>query len=379
MTSRSTVYTQKSHREYLSTIWRNIKARTTNTNHPHYKNYGGRGIKLSGGWENKENFIKDMYASNLGYQSGFSVERRDIDGDYCPENCTTATRTEQARNTSRTIWVHVNGIKTSICDLADDYGINASTIRRRFRVYNEAQHGEDWFLYLTTEKLSQPPRVPNHGKPVCVEDSWFPSKSEACRVYTKERSTVIGHAKNYNLTFEQAILLTDAQVLKLKRPSGNAAEIVYKDKIYSTHTELANLLGIAQATITKRFHDYKPETHGDWDAYIAAEPINFDKQVCVFGLTFNTVADCARHYGIPSKTVSQWTLTLDQEALETEITNYGKPKKGIRSKIIFQGKEYNQAELARYTGAHQATISAWLKKGKSHQEIEQKLLLLCDP
>jgi hypothetical protein len=62
--------------------------RTTNPNHPQYKDYGGRGIKLCEEWlgtEGKLNFISWALAN--GYVEGLTIDRKDVDGDYSPANC----------------------------------------------------------------------------------------------------------------------------------------------------------------------------------------------------------------------------------------------------------------------------------------------------
>lgn len=81
----------------LRSIYNGMKQRCYNPNNPMYEDYGGRGIKIDEGW--KENFdIFVQWAFTHGYSEKLSIDRKDVNGNYEPENCRWSDDITQANN-----------------------------------------------------------------------------------------------------------------------------------------------------------------------------------------------------------------------------------------------------------------------------------------
>lgn len=77
--------------------WQAMKQRCLQPNHPHYANYGGRGITICERWSIFTNFLEDMGERPADH----SLDRINSDEGYSPTNCRWATRTEQNRNNAQ--------------------------------------------------------------------------------------------------------------------------------------------------------------------------------------------------------------------------------------------------------------------------------------
>jgi hypothetical protein len=83
------------HKHALYQTWASMKGRCENPNYTGYENYGGRGIKVCERWRHSfPNFLKDMGER----PDGMTVERKNVNADYSPENCVWGTHKDQFHN-----------------------------------------------------------------------------------------------------------------------------------------------------------------------------------------------------------------------------------------------------------------------------------------
>lgn len=82
----------------LYKTWSNMKRRCDNKEDKSYPNYGGRGITYDPRWSDYINFREDMLE---GYSDDLTLERVDVNGNYCKENCTWIPLEMQSRNKTK--------------------------------------------------------------------------------------------------------------------------------------------------------------------------------------------------------------------------------------------------------------------------------------
>lgn len=121
---------RESHRaEYA--IWLGMLGRcygATKGNVKTYARYGARGITVCDRWRLGVDGLSafQCFVADMGKRPsrGHSIDRIDNDAGYDPNNCRWATAKEQSRNTRRTVWVVLGGVKKSLPEWCEIFGVN---------------------------------------------------------------------------------------------------------------------------------------------------------------------------------------------------------------------------------------------------------------
>ncbi len=109
----------------LGKIYTNMTTRCSNPKSTAYKDYGARGITVCQEWlDDFMNFYN--WAMDNGYVAPLTLERNDVNGNYCPENCTWIPKSEQSKNTTRSLRFNVNGRCLNIFQFQEEFCPNAS-------------------------------------------------------------------------------------------------------------------------------------------------------------------------------------------------------------------------------------------------------------
>ena len=126
-TKRATKHGMEGSPEYY--VWGSMKDRCLNPNNGQYKDYGGRGIVVCRRWlDSFKAFFDDMGPRPT---TRHTIERKDNQGGYSPENCIWATRKEQCRNKRDNRRITYKGETLCIAEWAEVFGMSSGLISSR--------------------------------------------------------------------------------------------------------------------------------------------------------------------------------------------------------------------------------------------------------
>lgn len=126
----------------LYTVYMDMHSRCFNKKDVYYHRYGGRGIVVCDEWKRDydtdvhvtkqigfANFCK--WAVTYGYRKGLTIDRRDNDGIYSPENCHWITMKDQQNNRSDNFNITYNGETKTAAQWSEGLDISSSSLRKR--------------------------------------------------------------------------------------------------------------------------------------------------------------------------------------------------------------------------------------------------------
>lgn len=110
--------------------WESMIRRCYNPKSGNFGNYGGRGISVCDRWrKSASNFLEDMGLR----PDGFSIEIKNNNGNYEPDNCIWADKFKQARNRRDNHKISVGGRTLTVMEWSLISNVRHDTILSRLR------------------------------------------------------------------------------------------------------------------------------------------------------------------------------------------------------------------------------------------------------
>ena len=118
-------------KERLYQTWKNMRRRCNDPNNSRWEHYGGKGVAICPEWDDYKVFRQ--WAMGSGYTDNLSIDRIDVDGDYCPENCRWVDDKTQANNMSTNRIIEYEGSEMTMSELADHLDLSYSALQHRIK------------------------------------------------------------------------------------------------------------------------------------------------------------------------------------------------------------------------------------------------------
>lgn len=214
-------------------------ARCTKPNHPDFKNYGARGISVDPAWMDFDRFAADM---GLKPDASYTLERKDNNRGYGPDNCIWADRKTQALNRRNNGWNRLgkkytyNGRTMGLYKWAAEMGISPVALSARINT-----HGWDIERALTTpiRGWNLKPNVTSLRKPKSTQ--YIGVVKRAANKYTA--GIVIDGRKRHIGTFDNPEVAANERDLWALRFHGPNAKLNFPDRKQPKGLDDLDLMG----------------------------------------------------------------------------------------------------------------------------------------
>lgn len=116
----------------LYSVWKAMLERCYEPKADRYPIYGGRGISVCDEWRKSFSAFY-IWAQSNGYLEGLTIDRINVNGNYCPENCRWATRMEQQNNMRTNHLITFRGQTKTIAEWSREIGVDRHVLGSRIR------------------------------------------------------------------------------------------------------------------------------------------------------------------------------------------------------------------------------------------------------
>lgn len=249
--------TKDSEYKRLYHVWCAMRNRCLNPDDKNYYNYGGRGIGICEEWLDFPTF-KD-WALKTGYdpnapQGVTTIDRIDVNGNYCPENCRWVDIEVQANNKRDTVKITHNGETLSVSQWRRRGGTVCDSVYQK-RVK------DGWDL---ESALFTPSKEWNYRHDCIIE---YNGKSQKVSEWAKElgiKDSTIYHRLYYNWSPGEALGLVPHE----RRQVSKCHSVLQYDnhgnfiREWRSKQAVEESLHIISQTLNKYIKSGKVDTHG---------------------------------------------------------------------------------------------------------------------
>ena len=111
--------------------WISMIYRCSHPNNNAYKWYGARGIKVCDEWLDYQKF--KQWVMDTRPDESYTVDRIDVNGDYCPENCRWIPMGEQANNRTTNLLYEYNGKTQNLSQWCKELNLDYKLVHNRLK------------------------------------------------------------------------------------------------------------------------------------------------------------------------------------------------------------------------------------------------------
>lgn len=118
-------------RTRIRQCWSAMRSRCSRPTDKDFADYGGRGIRYDPSWQSFDAF--HGWAISNGYSDELTIERKDVNGNYEPDNCCWIPMSRQSRNRRWAVYLEAFGDRKTVVEWTEDPRCVATqgAIRRR--------------------------------------------------------------------------------------------------------------------------------------------------------------------------------------------------------------------------------------------------------